>query len=462
MRKLVHALPVLGVLLVAGSLVPALASRLPGRPQAWLAGGLFLVLLYVVLRWDDVAVAIGRRQLRYGSNTAVLAAAVLAILVMVNWIASRYTLRLDLTKERKYSLSDQTRKVVQALAQDVKVTHFFVTDADPGASQRARDRLTEYEALSPRITVRHVDVRREPAQARAEEIKAVPTLLIEYGGRREKINAVAEQDITNALIKLTRDAKKTACFVKGDGERDLDGSDERGLSRLRTALERAQYGAQTVSLLREPKALEPCTVTVVAGPEQDLTPEAVAQLRQQVAGGGKALVMVEPEFKAKLPNLAGLLAEWGLEAGSDVVLDIVPRLTEMGLVFTADERIIVEQYPWHEITKAFPFRTVFSGARSLKAADSSGAGGPRAQNLVETSPDAWAKSDLSLKPPLRFDEKADKKGPIAIGAVSTIPPVTPSPSPSPSPTPSPGAEEPKKPEGRVAAFGDVDFASNAL
>jgi ABC-type uncharacterized transport system involved in gliding motility auxiliary subunit len=461
MRKAIHTLPVVGGLLLLGSQIPAVASRLPGRPQYWLAGGLFLVLSYLAFRWDDFASAIGRRQLRYGGNAALLVAVVAGILVAANWIAMRNPVRFDLTKDRKFSLSDQTRKVVESLKQDVKITHFFVQDGDPGGAQAARDRLTEYQALSSRIKVLHQDVRKDPALARAEEIKAVPTLLIEYAGRREKINAVGEQDITNALIKLTRDTKKTVCFVKGDAERDPDASDEQGLSRLRAAIEKNQYGVQTVSLLREAKVLEPCTVTVVAGPEQDLPPEAIEQLRQKVATGGKAFVMLEPEFKAKFPNLVALLKEWGIEAGHDIVLDIVPRLTETGLVFTVDERIMVEPpYPRHEITKAFPFRTVYPGVRSLKAAGGSGAAGARAQNLVESSPDSWAKADISMKPPLRLDEKVDRKGPISIAVVASVP--TRAASPAPSPSPSPGAEEPTKPEGRVAAFGDVDFASNAF
>jgi ABC-type uncharacterized transport system involved in gliding motility auxiliary subunit len=196
---------------------------------------------------------------------------------------------------------------------------------------------------------------------------------------------------------------------------------------------------------------------VLAGPEQDLTPEAIEQLRLKVASGGKALVLLEPEFKAKLPNLEALLKQWGVEVGHDIVLDLVPRLTESGLVFAAEERIIVEQYPYHEITKAFPFRTLYSGVRSVKAA----AGG-KAQSLVETSQDSWAKADITLKPPLRFDEKLDKKGPIPIAAVATVSAPAPSPSPVPAPAPSPGADEAKKPEGRVAVFGDADFASNAL
>jgi ABC-type uncharacterized transport system involved in gliding motility auxiliary subunit len=67
---------------------------------------------------------------------------------------------------------------------------------------------------------------------------------------------------------------------------------------------------------------------------------------------------------------------------------------------------------------------------------------------------------------VQFDEGKDKKGPISLAAVATVT-VTPSPSPSPSPSvspsasPSPDVAAPKR-EGRVAAFGDSDFASNTL
>jgi len=89
-----------------------------------------------------------------------------------------------------------------------------------------------------------------------------------------------------------------------------------------------------------------------------------------------------------------------------------------------------------------------------------------AQDLVKTSPASWAETDLTLKAPVQFDEGKDKKGPISLGAVATVTvSATPSPSPSPSvaPTASPSPEEaaPKK-EGRVAVFGDSDFATNTL
>jgi len=105
--------------------------------------------------------------------------------------------------------------------------------------------------------------------------------------------------------------------------------------------------------------------------------------------------------------------------------------------------------------------TLFHMARSVEAGKGS-VEGVSAQNLVQTSPQSWAETDLTLKGKIVFDEKKDRRGPISLAAVATI--RAPSPTPSPSPSPSPGAEgeTPKAPEGRVVVVGDADFASNAL
>jgi ABC-type uncharacterized transport system involved in gliding motility auxiliary subunit len=133
---------------------------------------------------------------------------------------------------------------------------------------------------------------------------------------------------------------------------------------------------------------------------------------------------------------------------------------------------IATQYPFHEITRDFRVMTAFHEARSLEPGTGTKEG-VFAQKLVETSPASWAEGDLALKAPVDAKGKDDRQGPIALAAVVTIrapepspsPEASPSPPPSPSASPSPGEEEKaeeKKPEGRVVAFGDSDWASNTL
>jgi len=304
---------------------------------------------------------------------------------------------------------------------------------------------------------------KSPAKAQAYDVRGPwPILVVEKGDKRERISSDGEQDITNALIKITREGKKTVCLVEGEGERASDDTGERGFSGAKSSLTKSLYDVKSVFLLREKKVPADCTVLILGGPQKDLLPETTAAIRNYVKAGGKALLMVEPELKEAYPNVVALLKDWNIEAGKDVVVDV----SGMGQLFGFSELApLAIEYPWHPITKDFRLPTLYGGARSVEAGKAT-IEGVTAQDLVKTSPQSWAESDIALKGPIKFDEGKDRKGPIALAAVATVrgpaPTPTPSPSPAASPAASPALEPPKAPEGRVVAVGDADFASNAL
>lgn len=475
-------------------------KALPGQPRWYYAAGAALILAHLVLRWDDVAARIGRRQMRYGANTAVLVAAVLAVLGGLNYLAYRRDKSWDLTKGQRHSLSDQTRKALQGLGDDVTLTYF----ERGNRMEEARSRLEQYRQASPRVKVAFVDPLVDPAPAREYEVTSVPTLVVERGVRREKISNDSEQDITNAIIKVTRGAKKTVCFVEGEGERDIDDGSPRGYSGAKAALAGTQYETRKVFLAREGAVPADCTVVVVAGPEKDLFPPAVEAVRRFVKRGGKALLLLEPDLRGSTPALTSLAGDWNLQVGHDIVVDS----SGMGQIVGGGPLTpVVMNYPYHDITKDMrEVMTAFHTARSVQAG-TGGAAGIVAQNIAETFDVSWAETDLTLKGQVKFDEGQDRRGPISLAAVATLsgtaldpagsaapplpspspavalegpviaspaapppPPPSPSPSgasPSPSvspqatPSPSPSPDESKR-EARVAVFGDADFPSNAL
>jgi ABC-type uncharacterized transport system involved in gliding motility auxiliary subunit len=462
MKRLIDFLAPLGVLVILGSQAASMAGKnLPGQERYWLIGGSFLIALHLVLRFEEIVRLVGRRQLRYGGNAFLFVAGVLAILVALNWIAFRNSKRWDLTKNQRYSLSDQTKKVLANLKDDVTLTYFQRT----GSMGAGKDRLDDFQSASPRIKTSFVDPMQSPAKAREFEVKGPwPIVVVERAGVRERITNDGEQDITNAIIKVTRDKKKTVCFVEGEGERDIEQSGDQGYTAARAALGRSQYETKKVLLLREKSVPPECTVVALTGPEKDLLPPVVDALRAFVQGGGKALVLVEPELKEGYPNLAGLLQEWNVLAGKDVVVDV----SGIGQLFgTSELTPIVAQYPPHDITRDFRVMTAFHTARSM-AAGKENKPGVTTQDLLQTSARSWAESDLKLKGEIKMDEGKDRIGPITLGAAVTLRDTSaPSPAPTPQAAASPGAspapEEPKeKQEGRVVAIGDADFASNAL
>ena len=455
--RVVDLLAPIGLVVAAGAFVAErYGTVLPGGLAPYLIAGAVLVLAHLILRWESIGRAVGARQLRHGGNSALLVVVVLAILVGVNYIAYRRPLKKDLTKNQRHSLSDQTRKVVGGLRDEVRILYFQRAADLVGADER----LKPYQALSPNVKTEFVDPYEKPTRAREYDVKGPwPMLVVERGARRERVASDSEQDLTNAIIKVTRDGQKTVCFAEGEGERDVDDGADLGYTGAKEALTKSQYLVKKVALARERAVPADCAVFVVAGPQTDLLPPVADALRTFVAGGGKALVMAEPLLKAQRPALDGLLASWNLEAGKDVVVDV----SGVGQMFGAGELTpLALEYPYHEITRGFRTMTAFHEARSVQAGSGS-IPGVSAQNLVQTSDASWAETDLTLKSPVQPDG-ADRRGPIALGAVATIT-VTAAPSPAPSPDASPSPdEEPPAPsrQGRVVAFGDADFASNAL
>ncbi|HQZ16943.1 MAG TPA: Gldg family protein [Vicinamibacteria bacterium] len=454
--KLTDLFSALGlVLLFVRFFEKALQALPPSVKPEWLVpAGLTLALIGVAARMPDLTRALGARRLKYGSNTAVFVLLVAAILGGVNWMANRYPKRLDVSKDQRFSLSEQTRKILAGLQGDVTLTY---VQRNAATSATAKDVLREYEAASPRVKVEYVDPMKEPGKARALDVAQLPTIVVAMGERREKILSDGEEDITNAILKLTRNVKKTVCFASGEGERDIDDPSEHGYSGVKSAISKSQYEIKKVVLLQEQKVPEDCTVLVVTGPAKDLLPEAAGYVKAFVRGGGKAMLMADPVEKAPSPNYESIFTEFGVKPGADVVVDA----SGVGQLFgTGPFMPIVTDYPFHEINKDLKgTMSAYDMARSMTPVTPL-PDGVTVQELAKTSTRSWGESDTSLKDPVEFSDEKDSRGPLNLAVAITVRPKAPAPeSPDAAAAPTPDAS---KKEGRVVAVGDSNFGSNGL
>ena len=449
-------LSVLGFLLlfVNTALERAGKSLPPNIKAEWLTwGGFALIAIALLARIPDLGKALGARRMKYGSNTVVFVALVAAILGGVNWMANRYPKRFDVSKEQRFSLSEQTRKILAGLQGDVTLTY---VQRNAATTATAKDVLREYEAASPKVRVEYVDPMKEPGKARTLAVAQLPTIVVAMGERREKILSDGEQDITNAILKLTRSVKKTVCFASGEGERDLDDPSERGYSGVKSAVSKSQYEIKKVVLLQEQKVPEDCTVLVVSGPSKDLLPEAAGYIKSFVKSGGKAMLMADPIEKAPSPNYESIFTEFGVTPGKDVVVDA----SGVGQLFgTGPFMPIVTDYPFHEINKDLKgTMSAYDMARSMTPITPAPQG-MMVQELARTSARSWGESDTTLKEPVEFTDK-DTRGPLNLAVAITVrstPPAPETPGALPAPTP-----DAAKKEGRIVAVGDSNFGSNAL
>lgn len=417
--------------------------------------GLVSILIYLIAQWRESATGAHARQTKMGTMSAVSVIAMLAILGGINYIATQKNKRWDLTANQVFSLSDQTVKVLKGLDAPAKLTVFD----QAAAFDRFRDRLQEFTYQTNQLSVEYVDIDRQPARAKAANVTQTGTIVLEYKGRVERITNVEEQDIANAFIKATTGAERKVYFVSGHGEKDPANSDRVGYSSVGDALKSDNYSFEKLVLAQSPTVPDGATAVVIAGPVTDFFPGEIDGLKKYLAKGGKLLAMIDPAEKpgaGALPNLTGLLKEWGVEVGDDIVVDA----SGVGQIFGAGPTVpVAASYPAHPITERFNLMTAFPLARSITTTTVEGR---TAQSFVETSPRSWAEKNiasLSGGEDVTLDPAAgDRQGPIVLAAAVSAP-VADAPAP---PEAKPGEPAPQKPETRLVVVGDSDFASNSV
>jgi ABC-type uncharacterized transport system involved in gliding motility auxiliary subunit len=434
--------------------------------QQWYFGlaiaGLVCTLLYMLSQWREIARAFGGREARFGTLAAASALVVLAILVALNYLGSRHNKRWDLTAAKQFTLSDQTRKILEGLQKPVSIKVF----AQPDDFERFRDRLDEYQYASKQVNVEYVDAVKSPSRANQYQVQQLGTIVFEYDGRTERVTSDGEQELTNGLIKVVQGKQLKVYFVQGHGERNSDGSDRDGFSSISQALTSENYSVDKLVLAQQKDVPADASVLIVAGPKTDFFPPEMDMLKRYLARGGKVFFMLDPPDKAggsELTSIVAFLKEWAIAVGNDVVVDV----SGMGqLLNTGPDTPVAAKYPPHAITDRFNLITAYQLARSV-APVSGNTSGKFAQTLVETSPASWAESDIKMLNTsgkvARDLDKGDKAGPVSLAAAVSAPATEP-PAPADAAKPADGAkpEDTQKPETRIAVFGDSDFASNAF
>src|SRR6202021_1880687 len=107
------------------------------------------------------------RQTKYAAYATIYILVVIAVVVVANILAGRYDKSFDATSNKRYSLSDQTAKIVKGLKQDATITYF-----DQSTRFRdGKDLLGEYANLSPRVQVEYIDPDKNPQAAREAGIR---------------------------------------------------------------------------------------------------------------------------------------------------------------------------------------------------------------------------------------------------------------------------------------------------
>src|SRR6266853_2253531 len=254
------------------------------------------------------------RQTRYGAFVALYLVVVLAIVIVANWLADHHNKSIDVTSNKQFTLSDQTKKITGNLKKAVTVYYFDRSDS----YDRARDMLDRYKNLSPMIKVDYVDPEKKPDVARVEGARALGDIIVDNGEKKETAKGLTEEELTGALVRVSKSGARMVCFVNGSGEHTLAETGRDGYSTLKDALEKNNYKTDTISLIEKPDVPKTCNIVVAGGPKNDYLQPAVDALKTFVAGGGRAIFNFDPVLNlpaqkmCDTPALAKLVSDWGV------------------------------------------------------------------------------------------------------------------------------------------------------
>jgi len=406
-----------------------------------LALGGALLLFYLVFNLKEVLAFITSRGALQTANAVVMCALVLGLLGFANYLAGKHTWRKDVTAAKQFSLSDQTKKVLGALQEDLRIAAFY----QAGEQGRVMDQFKEYASVTPKFQYEFIDPDKKPDMAKRFGVTAYNTMVISYRGQDEKITTATEEDLTNAIIKVTRDKKKKIYFTTNHGEKAIDSEERLGMSAAQKSIKDKNYEIGSVSLIDTAGVPSDCSVLVIAGAQTPFLPPEIEKVKNYLNKGGAALFLLEPE---PAPSFSEILAEYGVQADNDLIIDA----SGIGQLFGAGPDMpVVTAYSKHAITEKFgSFMTAYPSTRSLTLM-SEKPSGVTTDAFANSSPNSWGETNMDELKSGRVSPNVppDRRGPLPLAVAITK-------------STTDGSSTNGSSSSRLAVFGDSDFAANYL
>ncbi len=329
----------------------------------------------------------------------------LACGLLITWVVNYNPFSWDLTEERLFSLSAQSRTVLQALEAPVEITAFVENGKNPGVERL----LTAYEEASAQISFRLVNPEADPALANSLNFRSYGDLFVSAGGDPQRAGAIDEPSITNAVLAATRGEAVPVCFTVGHGERGATDTERTGFSAAAIALTQTNYRIDLVNLSAS-GIPDTCRALVVVGPQSDFLAEEIAALDAYLDSGGRALVLFES--RTNVPQLAGAIARYGLQVNDDFVIDTAKNGQAFGLGLQTP---LVDLYERHPISDDFRLMSMFTMPRSITFATA-----PdheittTAIAVASTSQGSWGETGAATGEVYSYDEGSEQRGPLPL------------------------------------------------
>lgn len=272
------------------------------------------------------------KKYRRGALITVVIITVVAVFanLLVQKLFEQYPLKLDVSSNKLFSLSQSTLDLLDRLDTGITVLYLEGTGSEgqmyvPDQVKRVVDVYRSHSG--GKIKVESVDPARNPDLA-----QKYPDLMMEYSsiifaaGDRAKevkssewisyssseVNYQFESLFTNAIAYVTNDEFPKIYFSVGHGEQGGD-------SQAAYYIQNENYQTGEVALLNEDIPAD-CKALFIIAPSKDFTDTEIDRLDRYLTNNGKVQIYFDAT-KSGLPKLYDYLKEWGLQVNDDVVLE---------------------------------------------------------------------------------------------------------------------------------------------
>lgn len=299
---------------------------------------------------------INKKHLKYGTLATAITVIFIAVVVLINVIVGiamdRHPLKIDLTSNKLYEISDQTIDYLKNLQSDVDIT--VMSDEASYKSNTNYKTLSEvlekYAQYSDKINLKYADIQKNPDEvskysanysgeiaensvviASGDKVRVSTSdnmLVLEanYSTYQYDIKGIkAEQVLTSAVMYVTDSNPKKVGFISADYHSansyafngiinlmysngyEMDLNDSSGIDRI-------DLTTQDIS--------DDYDLIVLFAPLNDLTTTAVDKLQVFLDNNGqygKNMLYIGDVYQNLTPNLDTFLEEWGFKLGRSVV-----------------------------------------------------------------------------------------------------------------------------------------------
>jgi ABC-type uncharacterized transport system involved in gliding motility auxiliary subunit len=350
------------------------------------------------------------RSTQAGTNAIITTISVLIIIALINFLATRYSYRLDLTENQILSLAPQSQEIVKNLPKKLKVW-VFTRENNPFD----KDLLENYSRYGKNFTFEFIDPQIRIELAQKFNLKNTGEVYLEYGDKKSLITTLkpgetlSEILLTNAIETIKKERSTSIYILQGHGESSLDNKED-GLSQIISSLQAKGNTINSLNLATTNQIPDQTNLILIPGPKKELFTQEIDTLKTYLNSGKSLMVLLDPNTKT---GLEPLLKDWGLTFDDRLLIDGSGGGESLGL---GPATIIVTNYGDHPITMNFGNNiTVFPLARHI---DMTTTPGIEATPIVLTNQQTWAESDISGNE-VKFNQEADLPGPLNLGIVLT-------------------------------------------